>query len=271
MPYFEPKKRDSDDDVYLDLIARACDDAVWLRAINKKIMIAFESARRAAGMVSPHVSPYASFTTCQWLKDRKKQQLDWLDSMAIESECGETLELKDVHDASVSNPANRRHELMTQLRGGQEYADSNEHGDYPVGTYKRNPVGTEHAPIVKDGCMIIVKLGQFQDGDDQNVEINTANQAFTQDENRAAVQYQALHKFKQEMVRLERWAHDSSITLENTGGIEVLVVNGEFGHQGDIYRKFDWLRLPVGTALEVTTTSDDCTVWIKTGHHSYRL
>ncbi|WP_157517839.1 replication endonuclease [Moritella sp. PE36] len=47
----------------------------------------------------------------------KKKQLDWLDSMAIESECGETLELKDVHDASVSNPANRRYELMTQLSG----------------------------------------------------------------------------------------------------------------------------------------------------------
>ena len=47
--------------------------------------------------------------------------------MAIESECGETLELKDVHDASVSNAANRRHELMTPLRGCQEYADSNEH------------------------------------------------------------------------------------------------------------------------------------------------
>ena len=124
VPHFEPKKRDSDEDVYLALITRACDDAVWLRAINQKVGIAFESARRAAGMVSPHVSPYASFTTCQWLKDRQKKQLDWLDSMAIESEAGETLELKDVHDASVSNPANRRHELMTQLRGCQEYADS---------------------------------------------------------------------------------------------------------------------------------------------------
>ena len=127
MPHFEPKKRDRDDDVYLGLIARACDDAVWLRAINQKVTIAFESARRAAGMVSPHVSPYASFTTCQWLKDRKKKQLDWLDSMAIESECGETLELKDVHDASISNPANRRYELMTQLSGCQAYADSQEH------------------------------------------------------------------------------------------------------------------------------------------------
>ncbi|SQD77678.1 cupin domain-containing protein [Moritella yayanosii] len=150
---------------------------------------------------------------------------------------------------------------------------ADEHGDYPVGTYKRNPVGTEHAPIVKDGCMIIVKLGQFQDEDedDQDVEINTADQAFTQDETRAAVQYQALHAFKQEVVRLECWTRNSHIILDNTGRIELLVVNGEFSHQGDVYRQFDWLRLPVGTALDITTASDDCIVWIKTGHHSYRL
>jgi len=160
--------------------------------------------------------------------------------------------------------------------GGEEFlvlegVFADEHGDYPVGTYKRNPVGTEHAPIVKDGCMIIVKLGQFQDGDNQDVEINTANQTFIQDESRTAVQYQLLHFFKQETVRLERWAANSTINLDNSGGIEVLVVNGEFHHQGDVYRKFDWLRLPIGEALNVSTTSDDCTVWIKTGHHSYRL
>ncbi|SGZ03103.1 cupin domain-containing protein [Moritella viscosa] len=73
------------------------------------------------------------------------------------------------------------------------------------------------------------------------------------------------------MVRLERWAPNSSITLNNTGGIEVIVVNGEFIHQGGIYRKLDWLRLPIGETLNITTTSDDCTVWIKTGHHTYRL
>ncbi|CED60612.1 Putative uncharacterized protein [Moritella viscosa] len=160
--------------------------------------------------------------------------------------------------------------------GGEEFlvlqgVFADEHGDYPVGTYKRNPVGTEHAPIVKDGCMIIVKLGQFQDGDTQDVEIRTTNQAFIQDEGRTAVQYKALHTFKQETVRLERWTHDSSISLDNTGGIEVLVVNGEFSHQGNIYRQFDWLRLPVGEMLDATTTSNNCTVWIKTGHHTYRL
>ncbi|PKH05995.1 cupin domain-containing protein [Moritella sp. Urea-trap-13] len=160
--------------------------------------------------------------------------------------------------------------------GGEEFlvlagVFADEHGAYPVGTYKRNPVGTEHAPIVKDGCMIIVKLGQFQEGDDQDVTINTASQAFIQDERRAAVQYQALHAFKQETVRLERWARDSHVTLENTGGIEVLVVDGELNHQGDVYNKYDWLRLPIGEALDITTGADDCTVWIKTGHHTYRL
>ena len=160
--------------------------------------------------------------------------------------------------------------------GGEEFlviegVFADEHGDYPVGTYKRNPVGTEHAPIVKDGCMIIVKLGQFQDGDGQDVEINTAEQAFIQDENCSAVQYQPLHVFKQEVVRLERWARNSNISLDNTGGIEVLVVKGEFSHQSNVYRMFYWLRLPIGEALDITTTSDDCTVWIKTGHHRYRL
>jgi len=160
--------------------------------------------------------------------------------------------------------------------GGEEFfvlegVFADEHGNYPVGTYKRNPVGSKHAPIVKDGCMIIVKLGQFQNGDNQDVEINTANQAFMQDEGRDNVQYQALHHFKQEVVRLERWQHDSTITLDNAGGIEVLVINGELSHQGDIYAQFDWLRLPIGEALNVTTGSEDCTVWIKTGHHTYRL
>jgi len=160
--------------------------------------------------------------------------------------------------------------------GGEEFfvldgVFADEHGDYPVGTYKRNPVGSKHAPVVKDGCMIIVKLGQYQDGDDQDVEINTTNQEFIQDEERNAVQYQALHSYKQETVRLERWQHDSVITLDNTGGIEVLVIDGEFCHQGKTYAQLDWLRLPIGEALNVTTSSDNCIVWIKTGHHTYRL
>ena len=35
---------------------------------------------------------------------------------------------------------------------------SDEFGDYPAGTYLRNPDNTSHIPFSKDGCLIFVKL-----------------------------------------------------------------------------------------------------------------
>lgn len=160
--------------------------------------------------------------------------------------------------------------------GGEEFLVlegifSDEHGNYPVGTYMRNPVGTSHAPIVKDGCMILVKLGQYQEGDTTPVHIKTQEQEFVKDDNRLGVLFQPLHHFKQETVRLEKWKEDQGIVLENHGGIEILVVEGEFTHQGIRYQKFDWLRLPIGHSLQATTAQTECLVWIKTGHHLHQL
>ena len=125
VPAFEYSAELKDGDAaYAYILNRAIDDVFWLRTINTAVIIAFESARRAAGMVSPHVSPYASFTNRQWFKERQKRQAEWVEKMALESDEGETLDLKDVQDASIANPANRRHELMARIRGCQEYADS---------------------------------------------------------------------------------------------------------------------------------------------------
>ena len=38
---------------------------------------------------------------------------------------------------------------------------SDEHGDYPAGTYVRNPPGTKHTPRSDPGCVIWVKLRQM--------------------------------------------------------------------------------------------------------------
>jgi anti-sigma factor ChrR (cupin superfamily) len=51
--------------------------------------------------------------------------------------------------------------------GGEEYfvldgVFSDEAGDYPAGTYVRNPIGTSHRPhIGPEGATILVKLHQF--------------------------------------------------------------------------------------------------------------
>ncbi|OLQ70349.1 hypothetical protein BIT28_16415 [Photobacterium proteolyticum] len=126
MPQFEPSEGE-DDEVYFSIIARAIDDSVWKRSIQKQVIAAFENARRAAGMVSDNTSPYASYSACQWLKGRQIKQREWLEMMAIENELGEQFNMEDIHQASVANPVNRRNELMTRIAGCQEYADEQGH------------------------------------------------------------------------------------------------------------------------------------------------
>ena len=108
-------------------IVRLMDEGFWRRAIGRITVAVFENARRAAGMVSPHSSPYASASACEWLTIRQDRQREWIELMSIESDNGDIIDLQTVVDSSQSNPANRRHELMTRIAGCQEYAEANEH------------------------------------------------------------------------------------------------------------------------------------------------
>ena len=45
---------------------------------------------------------------------------------------------------------------------------SDQTGDYKAGTYFRNPEGFRHAPFSEEGCVILVKLHQFQHDDRQH-------------------------------------------------------------------------------------------------------
>ena len=54
--------------------------------------------------------------------------------------------------------------------GGEEFlvlegVFQDEHGDYPAGSYVRNPPTTRHTPGSEPGCVIFVKLWQFDPGD----------------------------------------------------------------------------------------------------------
>ena len=63
--------------------------------------------------------------------------------------------------------------------GGEEFLVlegefGDEHQTYPAGYYVRNPIGTSHSPRVGDkGCIILVKLHQFDQEDDTSLVINT--------------------------------------------------------------------------------------------------
>ena len=51
---------------------------------------------------------------------------------------------------------------------------SDEMGDYPAGTYLRNPSGSGHAPFSDQGCTLLVKLMQMHPADQQRLVIDTA-------------------------------------------------------------------------------------------------
>lgn len=143
---------------------------------------------------------------------------------------------------------------------------ADEHGDYPTGTYVRNPPGSGHAPFSKDGCRILVKLRQFDPEDLAHVVIDTNDPAHWQrDQGSGAAQLQ-LHNYGTEKVRMLRLAQ-GNVYSESVveGGLELLVVTGRLAYDGDILAAESWLRLPTGNELAVSAERAT-TLWVKTGH-----
>ncbi len=155
--------------------------------------------------------------------------------------------------------------------GGEEFlvldgVFQDEHGDYPPGSYVRNPPTTRHQPGSAPGCTIFVKLWQFDADDRTEVRIDTGKQSFAPAAGRPGVEILPLFHDTREDVRLERWAGDTSITLDLPGGIEVLVLDGGFAEGGESFAPQSWLRLPAGARLTAKAGPDGARVWIKAGH-----
>lgn len=106
-------------------INRMCCDKWWLRKLNRMRDMTLEHLNITLGLVNKKNSPYASLQAVNEFRYAKKSQQEWLDSMQLESEDGETvLDLAEVFKGSVSNPEIRRVELMVRIRGYEEYAET---------------------------------------------------------------------------------------------------------------------------------------------------
>lgn len=155
--------------------------------------------------------------------------------------------------------------------GGEEFlvldgVFQDEHGDFPAGTYVRNPPTTRHRPGSAPGCVIFVKLWQFDLADRTAVRIDTNGAAFAAAAGRAGVEILPLFQDGRETVRLERWAPGATIELAAPGGIELLALTGGFREGGEAFATWSWLRLPAGATLAAIAGAAGCTVWLKTGH-----
>ncbi|MEO1537766.1 MAG: cupin domain-containing protein [Pseudomonadota bacterium] len=152
--------------------------------------------------------------------------------------------------------------------GGEEFivldgVFQDEHGDFPKGTYVRNPPTTSHTPGSDEGCVIFVKLWQFDMGDrtqfrkDMQAELRT-----TED----GVAIAELHRDDREVVTFRKIAPKTKFEISATGGIECLVLFGSVFDGTDTLVEGSWLRLPDGMILSAESGPEGAQLWTKTGH-----
>ncbi len=154
--------------------------------------------------------------------------------------------------------------------GGEEFivldgVFQDEHGDYPAGTYIRNPPTTQHRPGSKEGCTIFVKLWQFDLADRAAMTINMNEQVPAAAPGRPGVAIIPLFRDQRETVQLETWAPGAQISVDVPGGAELLVLDGTCNESGDPMRALSWLRIPVESKIMAVAGDKGARVWIKAG------
>lgn len=155
--------------------------------------------------------------------------------------------------------------------GGEEFlildgVFQDEHGDYPAGTYVRNPPTSRHTPGAELGCVMFVKLHQFDPADRTTVRIDTGGIAPATDPDRPGVKVSTLFEDARETVQFETLAPGASFDIGDPGGFEMLMLDGTLTVDEEEYEPQSWLRLPPNDYAELVTGPTTATIWIKRRH-----
>ncbi len=142
---------------------------------------------------------------------------------------------------------------------------ADEHGEYPAGTYVRNPPGSLHRPFSPPGCEIFVKLRQFRPDDGARVVIDTRDAAWRPGLV-PGLTVLPLHEFGSEHVAMVRWAPGTRFQAHtHWGGEEIFVVDGVFSDELGDYSAGTWIRSP-HLSLHQPFSEPGCLIYVKVGH-----
>lgn len=155
--------------------------------------------------------------------------------------------------------------------GGEEFVVlegvfSDEHGDFPAGSYIRNPPTTRHTPHSDAGCVIFVKLWQFDPADRTRVAIDMNRIGRVRDASRVGIEVTPLFEDERETVELQIWQPDTRLELPMSDGAELLVLDGSLNESGEELLPMSWLRVPCGGSLHAVAGPRGARVWVKTRH-----
>ncbi|MFY9477167.1 MAG: replication endonuclease [Aquabacterium sp.] len=119
------------------LLARATCKDWWYRALRKAATVEREAQGRAGQRVCASRQPYITNETMRRKLDQDAANAAMLAATELENEDGQVFSLARLAEVSVSNPAIRRGELMTRIRGCEEWAEA--HGMVGIFTTQTAP------------------------------------------------------------------------------------------------------------------------------------
>ncbi len=141
---------------------------------------------------------------------------------------------------------------------------SDENGDYPAGSYIRNPPGSHHKPFTRQGCTLFVKLEQFQPGDTKQLVVRPQDQQWRPGIGNLKVL--SLHAFKGESVALVWWPENEIFqSHSHQGGEEVVVLKGRFIDEFGEYPAGSWIRSP-HLSKHFPRVEEETLILVKVGH-----
>ncbi|OBS08765.1 cupin domain-containing protein [Acidihalobacter prosperus] len=126
---------------------------------------------------------------------------------------------------------------------------SDEHGDYPAGTWLLNPEGYTHAPSSEPGCDILVRLRQYPGGGRARLQVQTRTAPWRA-ASAAGLKLQPLYREAgfPEYVALARLAPGSVLSeLCFPAEVEYFVLDGSLHVTDAELVPGGWLRLPPET------------------------
>tara|TARA_R110001606_G_scaffold361754_7_gene515323 strand:+ start:238729 stop:239397 length:669 start_codon:yes stop_codon:yes gene_type:complete len=141
---------------------------------------------------------------------------------------------------------------------------SDENGDYPAGSYIRNPAGSCHSPFSKQGCTLFVKLNQFQTDDHQHIVIRPEEQQWF--DGMGNLKVCSLHSHHTESTALVWWpANEVFQPHAHYGGEEIVVLKGIFFDEHGEYPAGSWIRNP-HLSQHYPYVKEETLILVKVGH-----
>lgn len=143
---------------------------------------------------------------------------------------------------------------------------SDQLGHATRGMHLLNPEGHRHAPYSDEGCLILVKLRQYDGAGRPHRRTDTRAMAWSK-AHREGIEEKVLFDepdFPDRTV-LERWAAGTTSGPEPiAGGAELFVLSGEVRAPTGSHGAGSWLRVPPGAPLELEAVTET-ELYVKTG------